>query len=114
MNQLKNHEIPLQQAMEMTALYRGHRPSNFPISEMFSKAAIRKLLAAGGCAYMRIYLGMTEDLQVTAILVAANADGEDMLPASAATGKTSTEPVILEDGYRCPDDCPKSSMLNGS
>ncbi|HVZ96689.1 MAG TPA: hypothetical protein VG847_07425 [Chitinophagaceae bacterium] len=113
MSNTTNHEISLQEAIDMTTLYRQYRPSNFPVSEMFEKDAIDRLLSVEGCANLRIYLGMKEDLQVDTILVAANADGEDILPSSAAPVSSGNDPIILEDGYRCPDDCPQSSPLNG-
>jgi hypothetical protein len=53
---------------------------------------------------------MSKDLKVHAILVAANADGEDLLPEPNAD---IVNPLILEDGYRCPPDCPPPSVLNG-
>jgi len=110
MNTTTNHEISLQQAIDMTTLYRENRPANFPICETFEKDAINTLLAVTGCAFLRIYYGMKADGLVDAIMVAANADGEDILPAAAAV--TGGDAVILEDGYRCPDDCPAPSPLN--
>ena len=112
MSTITNHEISLQTAIDMTSRYRGKRPSNFPICETFEKDVIQKLLNTTGCASFRIYYGMKADEQVDAILVAVDAEGNDILPplANAATG--TTDPVIIEDGYRCPDDCPPSSPLN--
>jgi hypothetical protein len=107
-----NHEISLQQAIDMTTLYRANRPVNFPICETFEKEAIFKLLAEDGCAYLRIYYGMKENLEVDAVLVAANADQEDMLPPGSALATSGTDDIILDDGYRCPQDCPPPSPLN--
>ncbi|MEP6748451.1 MAG: hypothetical protein ABJB86_12040 [Bacteroidota bacterium] len=110
-----NHEISLQEAIDMTILYRANRPSNFPICETFEAAAINKLLAIEGCEYLRIYYGMKEDLSVHAILIAVNADGEDILPSGAEASEANDDNiVILEDGYRCPPDCPPKSSLNDS
>ena len=80
------HEISLQTAIDMTTLYRANRPSNFPICETFEIDAVNKLLATAGCAFLRIYYGMKENNDVDAILVAANADGEDILPSSVVAG----------------------------
>jgi|SRR6185437_753765 len=107
-----NHEISLQQAIDMTTLYRANRPANFPICETFEKEAIFKLLAEDGCAYLRIYYGMKENMEVDAVLVAANADQEDMLPPGSALATSGTDDIILDDGYRCPQDCPPPSPLN--
>lgn len=108
-----NHEISLQSAIDMTTLYRAHRPTNFPICETFDKAAIDKLLAEDGCASLRVYYGMDEEMLVHAILVAADAEGADILPAvSSANASGDEDPVILEDALRCPQDCPPPSPLN--
>jgi hypothetical protein len=113
MNTTRNHEISLENAIEMTTRYRADRPANFPICESFEKEAILGLLNTTGCEAFRIYYGMKENNEVDAILVAVDATGQDILPlAEAATGSVD-DPVILEDGYRCPDDCPPPSPLNG-
>ncbi len=105
-----NHEISLQTAVDMTSRYRANRPGNFPICETFGIDAVNRLLATTSCASLRIYYGMKADNQVDAILVAVNEAGEDILPNLALTG--ADDPVILEDGFRCPEDCPPSSALN--
>jgi hypothetical protein len=81
MDNTTTHEISLQTAIDMTTLYRANRPSNFPICETFEVDAINKLLATDGCVFFRIYYGMKENLLVDAILVAVNAEGEDILPS---------------------------------
>ena len=110
-----NHEISLQQAIDMTTLYRANRPSNFPICETFEVDIINKLLSTEGCRFLRIYYGMKPDLSVDAILVAVNANNEDILPSNdnQAVNTVASEKVIGEDGYRCPPDCPSASKLNG-
>jgi hypothetical protein len=112
MSDTTNHEISLQDAIDMTTLYRTNRPSNFPICETFEKDAIINLLDTEGCAFFRIYYGMKENLQADAILVAVNDEGEDILPAAASLQTTGDPIIILEDGYRCPEACPPSSPLN--
>lgn len=113
MSTTTNHEISLQQAIDMTSQYRQKRPPDFPICETFEKDAINTLLSVAGCAFLRIYYGMKADGLVDAILVAADASGKDLLPAASPSAAVTTdEPVILEDGYRCPDDCPVASALN--
>ena len=107
-----HHEISLQEAVDMTTLYRNNRPSNFFICETFERAAIDKLLATEGCYFVRIYLGMLPDLTVDAILVAANNDGEDILPAEPEPADKANSAIIIEDGFRCPEACPPPSPLN--
>lgn len=112
MSNNNSHEISLQTAIDMTTLYRANRPSNFPICETFDIDAINKLLSVEGAAFLRIYYGMQENEDVDAILVAANADGDDILPSETIAEVTTDDPIILEDGIRCPQACPSSSPLN--
>lgn len=109
-----NHQISLQQAIDMTTRYRANRPANFPICETFELSAVQQLLATTGCQYLRIYYGMKDNNEVDAILVPADADGADILPAVDATALTITtdDSTLLEDGYRCPQNCPPPSQLN--
>lgn len=110
-----NHEISLQDAAEMTSRYRLHRPTGFPLCETFAKEAVQQLLAVSGCSFLRIYYGEKEDGSVHAILVAGDAEGNDLLPQNETSTIASSDadnPLILEDAIRCPPDCPKPSPLN--
>jgi len=97
----------------MTTRYRANRPENFPICETVDVGTINKLTSAEGCAFFRIYYGMDESMDVHAIMVAVDADGEDLLPpleeADSSTGYT-----IVEDTIRCPPVCPPPSPLNSN
>lgn len=106
----------MQQAIDMTSLYRQNRPANFPVCETFNKSAVLELLNNPEAVFLRLYYGMSGDYAVHAILVAADADGEDMLPAAGGNdvlaSESQEENVILEDGFRCPQYCPPASPLN--
>jgi len=114
-----DHFISLELAIEMTTRYRENRESilatNYQdkdilaLSETFSKDAVTTLLAVGDCAAMRIYYGMDAAEKVHAILVPVNAVNEDILPEISIL---EDEPVILEEGLRCPPSCPPPSDLN--
>lgn len=117
----KTHFIPLQQAIDMTTLYRKqkepillpeYRDKNILANcETFNREAIDYLLAEKDCAGIRIYFGMDAEMKVHAILVAVNAANEDLLPAlTSAPGDEGYK--VVEDGQRCPDDCPPASVLN--
>lgn len=116
-----SHFIPLQQAVEMTTLFRQqnenilapeYRKQNILAhSETFNRHAFEKLLAETSCAGIRIYYGMDEKLKVHAILVGVNGSNEDILPPQSDQPQ-STAPVIAEEGQRCPDICPEKSPLN--
>lgn len=108
-----NQEISLQSAIDMTQRFRANIPAGFAHSESFQKSAIEKLLNTSGCTSLRIYYGMKENMDVHAILVAVDSEGNDILPSSNATAKGEDDtPVIIEDGFRCPPLCPTGSPLN--
>ena len=107
--------ISLGDAQEMTTLFREYRNvvinteyidrDVLPFCETFPKSEIESLINQQGCSGFRIYFGMDDDLKVHLILVAADANGADMVA-------TDPPDVILEDGQRCPVHCPPSSPLN--
>lgn len=113
MSNTNNQEITLQQAIDMTTLYRANRPSNFPIAETFDRSAIENVLAVPGCVSLRIYPGMKTTAMTNFIIVAVDSTGEDILPANQEA-VTDDPPVIIEDGYTCPPSCPKNSPLAGN
>lgn len=107
------HEISLATAIAMTERYRKDHPDNFPLSESFELASIQRLITTPGAAFLRIYYGLKEDGQMDAILVVADKENRDILPAKTASLSPSNDgPVILEDGFRCPPACPPPSPLN--
>lgn len=115
-----SHFISLATAETMTAAYRSDKEAILatayqnqnilPLSETFNRGAIDTLLAIDACAGIRIYYGMDENLKVHAILVAVNEENEDILPAASLLSEA--DPVIVEEGQRCPDLCPPPSPLN--
>jgi len=120
-----SHVISLTQAKAMTATYRTNRetillPQNqgkdiLPLSETFNRGAFEQLLATPGCAGVRIYYGMDADLKLHAVIVSVNESNEDLLPDSTtqSTAGAADEPVIIDEGQRCPPICPeKKSDLN--
>jgi hypothetical protein len=114
--------IPLQQAVDMTTLYRKEKEkilapdykgmNILAICETFSRADIEYLLAEPDCRQLRVYYGMDADLKVHAIIVGVNSKDEDILPAQQAK-TTDGDAGIIEEGTRCPDICPPGSALNG-
>lgn len=112
MNTKKNHEISLAIAIEMTKRYRANQPSGFARSETFGKESIHKLIHTNGCVSLRIYYGMKENMEAHAILVAVDAQGNDILPRGAIQGDDDDEAVIMDDAWRCPPLCPDGSPLN--
>jgi hypothetical protein len=120
-----SHLISLDKAIEMTKVYREKRGQilspqyqgndSLPLSETFNRDAFDQLLSTPGCAALRIYYGMDQTLKIHAVIVAVNESNEDLLPGSAAQSEAAAadEPVIIDEGQRCPPICPeKKSALN--
>lgn len=116
-----SNPISLNKGIGMTTLYRIQKNAILlpefkntgilPICETFSKSDVETLLAKVDCTQMRIYYGMDDEYKVHAILVAVNANDEDILPSIQA-GVTVDEPYLWDDAKRCPVDCPPASPLN--
>jgi len=123
-----NNFITLQQAVEMTTLYRQQKENILAepfkgqnilvLSETFEREAFDALLAENDCASIRIYYGMSEDLKIHAIGVGVNSQGQDILPtegipaAGSKTALLTAQAVIIEQAQRCPDSCGSASLLN--
>ena len=121
-----NQFIPLDQARQMTALYRAQKEGILSsvfrghdllsICETFDAQALLSVLNTPGCASLRIYFGMNDDFKVHAILVGVNENDEDMLPQtlsnSLRASSNGTTTGIIENGIVCPPTCPPSSPLN--
>lgn len=115
---MANHSISLNEAIELTKKNRQDRQTVvkseyqdqdiIPICETFDKEAILDLLNRTECRYFRIYYGMSDSVQLHAVLVGANEDGIDILPGDAI----NPSPLILDRSERCPRLCPPPSDLN--
>ncbi len=121
---MPTHEIPLNEAIDMTTRYRDNKESILqsqymgkdilPVCESFDPSIFATLTNVTGYAGIRIYYGMDESLKVHAILVAYDASGNDILPNDSGNVSATTGGGVLgEDGTRCPPFCPPPSPLNG-
>jgi hypothetical protein len=116
-----NHFISLATAVDMTTRFRDHRENVLKteyqgqnvlaFSETFDKAAFDVLLGKSEATALRIYYGMDEYLKIHAIIVAVDANNEDILPTAPAAATVDED--IIDNGNRCPDLCPPQSPLNG-
>jgi hypothetical protein len=115
--------IPVNLAAEMNARYRTNREwilqpkyqnaNILCVCETFDKDQILTLLNKTGCAKLRIYYGMDTSLKVHAVLCAADEDNADILPpAQGIEALMGDDDYILEQGQRCPEECPPDSTLN--
>ncbi|HEY0058264.1 MAG TPA: hypothetical protein VGB56_03955 [Flavisolibacter sp.] len=113
-----SHFISLEEARRMTAALRkggelilnpAHKGLNIiPTCETFDREAFDALLSQPDCVSIRIYHGMDEKLKVHTIAVGVNSKNEDILPPAEAGVKA----IIVENGVRCPDNCPPPSSIN--
>ena len=114
--------ISLQQAIALTTTYRNERENILadaqkgkdilPLSETFDRASFEALLAETDATFIRVYLGMDSDQKIRLIVVAADSENVDILPAEDDAENTDGDTGILEDGIRCPPNCPPTSPLN--
>lgn len=115
-----SHSVPLHYAIQLTSRYRNNRElildpdfknrNILPLSETFNKSDILILLEHPESAGLRIYPGMDQENKVHAVLVAVNENNEDLLPNAGML--TDDDPVIIQEGQRCPVICPPDSPLN--
>lgn len=118
---MPNNLITLDAAIKMTTLYRQEMnnilaepfkgQNILAVCETFNRAAFDTLLAETNCTSIRVYYGMGDDLKVHAIIVGVNSDNQDILPSTGLTAMSDTDPVIIEEAFRCPDYCPTNSPL---
>jgi hypothetical protein len=117
---MPEHYISVAAAATMTARCRsekedilttGNRNSGvIPICETFSRSALDAILSDTNCTKVRIYTAMDTDLKLRFVIVGVNEDDEDIFLSD--TANESVIPSVIENGIRCPDDCPVSSSLN--
>jgi hypothetical protein len=110
--------ITLQQAIEMTTLYRQNKDQMLaaafkgkdilPVCETFDRQTFDKILSLPDCQKIRLYLSMDKDLKLRMVIVGVNSKDEDILPPATADDGGS----IGEQGLPCPPYCPPSSPLN--
>lgn len=109
--------ISLAKAVAMTTEYRQNRETILGaayknqnilcLCETFDRGVFDDVLGQTGCVGLRIYYGMTgTDKQVHAVIVGVNSANEDMISSSSDVN------LIIDEGRRCPFDCPPASDLN--
>ena len=125
------HLISIDQAKKLTSQFRENKKAlisdsyrskdPLPICETFDRSAFDQILAQPGCVGVRAYYGMDDNGGVHLIFVGVNEKNEDMIEqtdsfmrktAETATSSSSTG-LLVENGTKCPTDCPPSSTLNG-
>ncbi|MDQ3551365.1 MAG: hypothetical protein M3413_07540 [Bacteroidota bacterium] len=102
--------ISLEEAKALRSNFRRNRQKlpgtadAIPDSEIFSRDHIEKLLKQPGCTSLRIHFGMDDRDNLKLMITASNEKHEDLLEDKNAS--------VLEDGLRCPPNCPPQSDLD--
>ncbi len=113
--------ISLDEAKIMTARYRSEKENILApdykgqnilsICETFNRDLFDYVLAQEGCAGLRFYFGMTEELKVKVIVVGVTSDNKDILPSSPVVlAEGNDGKGIVEYGSPCPDHCPDALL----
>jgi hypothetical protein len=106
-------QISLEEGIEMIGRYKDNRDRMLnstyqmkilTLSETFEKSDIEALINQPECQKLRAYFGMDPDNNIRMIMVGVNGENEDIL--------NEGEEIIIENGERCPDDCPPPSPIN--
>ncbi len=97
----EDHLISLADASELTANFRNAQTDDYIKAEYFGKNAILSLLKQDDCIGMRVYYGQEIDGVKKLVLVAVDANGNDLVNG-----------VILDKGFPCPSYCSTSNSLN--
>jgi len=117
-----SHFIKPETALEMIRLYRKNKENILApefkeknllcFSETFNGLDVESLITQAGCRGLRIYYGMKDDLQVHAILVGVDANGNGLFYRNANVMELIPLDLIMEDGQRCPPACNDDDLLN--
>ncbi len=95
---------------------------SFPNCETFRADAVKLLLDQAGCKALRIHLGVNEKNEICMILSGVDENAKDIvhinnghqlpvLTFSGAPLAIENDVVLLEDGQRCPKNCPPPSEI---
>lgn len=111
-----SHAISLTNAIDMTKKFRDEKNNALSagyqgmlsVCETFDKAAFDTLLATSGCAKVRIYFGLDVNSKMHAIIVAADANDNDILPDDS----TIETNMIIDKGITYPPGSTPASPLN--
>ncbi len=115
-----NHFITLEEAQALTKKLREKKEIMLadafkgqevvPTCETFDREAFDHVLGRPDCAKIRIYLGMATNHKIKLVIVGVDENGNDMLPQMEMEEPGDNK--ILENGFRCPTNCPPNSPLN--
>ncbi|MES2559837.1 MAG: hypothetical protein V4590_08870 [Bacteroidota bacterium] len=99
---LKDHEIDLLEASNLTANYRDAQTETVYVkAQFFGTEGIQAILNQTDCIGIRIYYGLSNQGVPKLVLVGVNEAGNDQC-----------EDIVLDKGIACPPDCSEDNSLN--
>lgn len=107
-NGTEGKSINLTEARQLTSAFQAKFPDDKK-AYFFGKEKLQQLLkesnSNGDSMGIRIYFGFDENAdEHKLVLVAATADQNNIIPATEE--KNADDPIILDEGKACPEDCP--------
>jgi len=119
---MPNHLITVADAADLTSNFRSQKEDiladnmkdagTLPICETFDRTAFDIILGDTNCTGIRIYLGIDGNAKVRMIVTGVNSGDEDIFIPSNHPANSFDADCVVEDGARCPPNCPPSSSLN--
>lgn len=85
------------------------KDKNYLLSMLFDKEVVIDMLNEDKCEGLRVYNAMDEEGKEHFILVGTDSKGNNLLPSSEESLTESYS--LLDEGKRCPTDCPPEGEL---
>jgi len=102
--------VPLSDAKLMVKTYLENKSkvipndSTLPNTETFDSEAFVALLNQPDCVKVRLYYGMNENLEICAIIVGVDSNGNEIYIENKGLNGVD-ETYVIEDGLKCPPAC---------
>lgn len=97
----EDHSITLQEAAELTRLYRENAGSGAILGGFFGKTALQNILNQEGCVGIRYYYGLDSEGVSHPVLVGTDAQENDLVDG-----------LLAERDGPCPPICGDANPLN--
>jgi hypothetical protein len=108
-NGTESGPIPLATAKEWTANYRATIKPGDTLAHYFGGDIIRKVLNESGCVGIRIYYAIDDKGQKQLLIVGADENGDNLLPAEEGT-RNSNDNIIVDFSMPCPEFCASNNL----
>jgi hypothetical protein len=95
--------IPLADARKWSEAYQEKNPGSTK-AHFFGRDIIEKILSEDGCMGVRIYYAIDDSGSKQLLLVGADAEGNNLLPAES--GPLGEGNIIADFSFPCPAFCP--------